>query len=89
MNGCGRMGAKGAFSLFENAVNLGFVGTVNLGMQKHEGRDVVLLNSDTLVADGWLDRLITAAYSEKNIATVTPFSNNASIVSFPKICFGK
>jgi glycosyltransferase involved in cell wall biosynthesis len=46
-------------------------------------RDVVLLNSDALVFDGWLDRLAAAAGSAPDIGTVTPFSNNATICSYP------
>lgn len=47
--------------------------------------DVVLLNSDTEVPDGWLDRLVTQAYQSSAIGTVTPFSNNATICSYPKL----
>jgi GT2 family glycosyltransferase len=72
------------FTLLENKQNLGFVGSVNRGMQLNPGRDVVLLNSDTEVADGWLDRLNRAAYRAPNIGTATPLSNNATICSFPE-----
>ncbi len=68
-----------------NDVNLGFVRTVNRGMALSSG-DVVLLNSDTVVTTGWLDRLLEAADSDARIATVTPFSNNAEICSFPEFC---
>ena len=47
-------------------------------------RDAVLLNSDTQVTAGWLGRLREAAYSDPKIATVTPFSNNATICSLPR-----
>lgn len=73
----------GLFSLIVNDINLGFVQTVNRGMQLHQGRDVVLLNSDTEVYDGWLDRLKTAADSHERVGTVTPLSNNATICSYP------
>src|SRR5262249_31632988 len=63
--------------------NLGFVRSVNRGMQLHGDRDVVLLNSDTEVANDWLDRLHAAAYSDGKVATVTPFSNNATVCSYP------
>jgi GT2 family glycosyltransferase len=49
-------------------------------------RDVVLLNSDTEVAADWLDRLHRAAWSGACVGTVTPFSNNATICSFPAFC---
>lgn len=71
-------------SLIENSENLGFVKTVNKGMRLHPDRDVVLLNSDTVVTDYWLDRLLAASKHDENIASVTPFSNNATICSFPQ-----
>ena len=42
-----------------------------------------LLNSDTEVANDWLDRLHRCAYSQPDIGIVTPFSNNATICSYP------
>lgn len=71
------------FTLLENQINLGFVATVNIGLGLHKGRDVVILNSDTEVYDYWLDRMQNTAQKNNNIATVTPFSNNATICSFP------
>ncbi len=70
-------------TLLRNAANIGFVASVNRAMQLHADRDVVLLNSDTEVAGAWLDRLHRCAYRSTDIATVTPFSNNATICSFP------
>jgi GT2 family glycosyltransferase/glycosyltransferase involved in cell wall biosynthesis len=61
----------------------GFVGAVNLGMAASD-RDVILLNSDTAVTAGWLGKLQAAAYSAPEIATVTPFSNSATIGSLPR-----
>jgi GT2 family glycosyltransferase len=78
--------------LLENEQNLGFVGTVNRGMQLSTDADVVLLNSDTEVANDWLDRLQAAAYPQPGlhinppVASVTPFSNNATICSYPRFC---
>lgn len=62
---------------------LGFPASANAGIRAATGRDVVLLNSDTLVPPGWLQRLHAAAYSAADIGTVTPLSNNASILSYP------
>lgn len=72
--------------LLENEVNLGFVGTVNRGMALSESNDVLLLNSDTEVANDWLDRIRNAAYSDTKVGSVTPFSNNATICSYPQFC---
>lgn len=70
-------------SLSKNASNLGFVKSVNRGMQEAGDDDVILLNSDTEVTGDWIDRLSRAAYREEKVATVTPFSNNATICSYP------
>lgn len=80
------LAGKKKFTLLENRKNLGFVATVNRGMalREVEGRDVILLNSDTVVPSGWLDALRHAAYSSPDIGTVTPFSNRATICSIPK-----
>jgi len=78
--------ARRDFTLLENSSNLGFAGTVNRGMALHQDRDVVLLNSDTTVSNDWLDRLIACAHSGSRIGTVTPFSNNATICSYPRFC---
>ena len=75
--------AQGRATLLRNAANEGFVRSVNRGMALHEDRDVVLLNSDTEVAGDWLDRLHACAHRAADIATVTPFSNNATICSYP------
>jgi GT2 family glycosyltransferase/glycosyltransferase involved in cell wall biosynthesis len=71
--------------LLRNAMNVGFTGTANRGMTLSRN-DVVLLNSDTLVTPGWLEALRRCAASDPRIGTVTPFSNNAEICSFPRFC---
>lgn len=73
-------------TLIRNECNLGFVASANRGMALHCDRDVVLLNSDTEVANNWLERLQRCAYAQDKIGTVTPFSNNATICSYPIYC---
>lgn len=81
-----RCGAQsGLFKLLENEENIGFVGTVNRGMSLSRN-DVILLNSDTEVADFWIDKINNAAEKNKDIGTITPFSNNATICSYPRFC---
>jgi len=70
-------------TLLRNESNRGFVHSVNRGMALHPERDVVLLNSDTEVANDWLDRLQRCACGQADVGTVTPFSNNATICSYP------
>jgi len=74
---------ENAVLILRNAARRGFVGSVNRGMGVSE-RDVTLLNSDTEVTAGWLEKLQEAAYSHPAVATVTPFSNNATICSLPR-----
>jgi GT2 family glycosyltransferase/glycosyltransferase involved in cell wall biosynthesis len=78
------LAATGAITLLINPVNTGFVNAVNRGMVLHPDRDVVLLNSDTEVYGDWLDRLRRHAAGDPMIGTVTPFSNNATICSYPR-----
>jgi GT2 family glycosyltransferase len=66
--------------------NLGFVGNVNAAMREAGEGDAVLLNSDTVVSPGWLDRIIECALCDARIATITPWSNNAEICSYPLLC---
>jgi GT2 family glycosyltransferase len=68
-----------------NAHNLGFVATANRGMQLSQN-DVVLLNSDTEVTQGWLQGLHKCLASDSSIATATPWTNNGEIVSIPEFC---
>ncbi|MDH5263518.1 MAG: glycosyltransferase, partial [Betaproteobacteria bacterium] len=74
---------EGRITLRAHAVNAGFVASVNEGMRLHPDRDVVLLNSDTEVSGGWLDRIAGCAARDPRVGTVTPFSNNATICSYP------
>jgi len=77
--------SRSAVDLLSNPVNLGFVGNVNRGFRETSG-NVLLLNSDTLPTSGFLSRIEACARSDERIATVTPFSNNAEICSFPLFC---
>jgi len=77
------LAGEGQITLLKNNENLGFVASVNQSMALHPERDVVLLNSDTEVANDWLDRLRRCAYVDTSIGTATPFSNNATICSYP------
>lgn len=80
------LAGRDGVAVLRNERNLGFVETVNRGMRLHPERDVVLLNSDTEVANDWLDRLRKCVHSASDIATATPFSNYATICSYPVFC---
>lgn len=78
------LAAKGKITLVQNAVNLGFIRTMNRAMALSPNKDVVWLNADTRVHGAWLDRLRQVAYSADDIASVTPFTNNGELMSFPQ-----
>lgn len=71
--------------LLRNETNQGFTGTANRGMALSRA-DVILLNSDTIVTAGWLDAIMHCAATDPRTGTITPFSNNAEICSFPRFC---
>ncbi|HGY3557717.1 TPA: glycosyltransferase family 2 protein [Pseudomonas putida] len=78
------LAGKGKITLVINPVNLGFIRSMNRAMAMSPNKDVVWLNADTRVHGAWLDRLRQVAYSDARIASVTPFTNNGELMSFPK-----
>jgi O-antigen biosynthesis protein len=72
----------GLFQLCRNDENRGFVYSANRGLFAADG-DVILLNSDTIVSDFWVDKLVGVAKSDETIASVSPMTNNATILSYP------
>ena len=72
--------------VLHNEKNLGFSANVNKGMAQSKDRDVLLLNSDTIVTEGWLEKIVACAYREAAIGTVTPLSNSATLCSVPVMC---
>jgi GT2 family glycosyltransferase len=77
------LAAAGRILLLRNESNQGFVASVNRALALRPTHDAVLLNSDALVYGNWLERLRAAAYREPSVGTVTPFTNEGSIASYP------
>jgi GT2 family glycosyltransferase len=71
---------KYGFQYTRNETNFGFVKTANIGLRRTSGNSI-LLNSDTIVFDGWLEAFDSAVSS--GVATVSCLSNNATIYSIP------
>jgi glycosyltransferase involved in cell wall biosynthesis len=63
--------------------NLGFVANVNIAFACSEPADPVVLNSDCVVSQGWLDGLRDAAYSDTRVATASTLTNHGTILSVP------
>ena len=78
-----QLAATRKIRLCRHAENLGFAAAVNTGLTAAGNRDVLLLNSDTLVPPGAIGILRKIAYREPNTGSVTPLSNEATILSYP------
>jgi len=63
------------FSFYSLDQNYGFSGGVNYGFTKAKGKYFIILNNDTLVTPGWIDRLIEAFEHDKLIGIVSPVTN--------------
>lgn len=72
--------------LLDNQENLGFVKSVNRGLRKAVGH-VALVNTDTELPQGWLERLMEPILKDDKIASTTPYTNSATIFSFPNFCY--
>lgn len=83
-----RHAAQPAVQLLRLRHNLGFCTAANAGLRVAWGlrpaRDIVLLNSDTVPAPGWVERLREAAHAAPDIGTASPLSNDATILSYPR-----
>ena len=78
----------GRIVVLRHPQNRGYPAAINTGLRHAAGRDVVLLNADTVVPPGWLARLAAAAYAAPDIGSATPLSNEGSIVSYPDAAGG-
>jgi GT2 family glycosyltransferase/glycosyltransferase involved in cell wall biosynthesis len=80
-----RFSSQHGATLIRNEQANGYTRAANQGMKSAQGDFVVLLNSDTIVTSGWLDRMVTCAESDKKNGIVSPLSNTASWQSIPEI----
>ena len=61
-----------------NASNRGFAAGNNQGLALASGRHVLLLNNDTVVTAGWLERLLAVFEQHPEVGLVGPMSNYVS-----------
>jgi GT2 family glycosyltransferase/tetratricopeptide (TPR) repeat protein len=61
--------------VIRNDTNRGFPAGCNQGIQAASGRQILLLNNDTLATPGWLTRLLAALHSDSKMGLVGPCSN--------------
>lgn len=68
--------------LIKNEENLGFVKSVNKALRMVE-HHVALVNTDVIVPENWLERLMAPIFKCDDVASSTPFTNSGTIFSFP------
>ena len=71
-------------TLLLNSPVPGYAHAANHGLAESDADQVCLLNSDTLVADQWLQRLAACFSTHPNCGAVGPWSNAASWQSVPR-----
>src|SRR5688572_29617210 len=74
---------KEMFEYYRNPENQGFVKTCNRAAFELDtsGNDILLLNSDTVVTEGFLEEMVGVLYASDKHGCVCPRSNNATIAS--------
>jgi GT2 family glycosyltransferase len=80
-----RYAAEHQADLLRSDQATGYTYAANRGLRISTAEFVVLLNSDTIVTDAWLDRMVSCALSNPAIGIVGPLSNTASWQSIPRI----
>ncbi|MFU7513780.1 glycosyltransferase, partial [Vibrio cholerae] len=71
--------------LIRNELNQGYTKSANIGLKTSDADFRIILNSDTIVTQGWIKKLSALAFSHDNIGIVGPISNAAGSQSVPSI----
>lgn len=74
-----------ALLVIEHDRNLGYTHAVNTGLRASNAEWVVILNSDTVVSEGWLAGMVRCAETAPSVGLVGPLSNAASWQSVPRV----
>ena len=69
--------------LIRHETAVGYTKAANAGLRATRSDMAVLLNSDTIVAGRWIEKLLDAAYSNPGVGIVGPLSSAASHQSIP------
>ena len=80
-----RMTQHPELSVFRNTEATGYTKAVNRGISQSSARLIVLLNSDTIVPMGWLEKLAEVFKSHEDVGIVGPLSNAATWQSVPDV----
>lgn len=77
-----RLGEK--MTLLNNEGNLGFIKSVNKALVQTKNH-LALINTDVILPKNWASKLFRPLLFGRKIASVTPFSNDATVFSLPTI----
>ena len=80
-----QIGGDARFILHRRDTNRGYTKSINEAVAITDAPWVVVLNSDTIVPHGWLDRLHAAARARPGTGMVGPLSNAATWQSIPEV----
>jgi GT2 family glycosyltransferase len=63
--------------LIRQSGNVGFAAGNNIGVRAARGECIILLNMDTVVSHGWMERLLRHARKDPSVGMVVPVTNSA------------
>ena len=67
--------------VFRQLKNLGFVENCNSFLKTNLDKNVIILNSDTIVSIGWFEAMISPLNELDNIATITAMTNDGGLAT--------
>lgn len=76
-----------AVTIVENTTNVGYAKANNIGIRATNGELLLLLNSDTIVPPGAVDRLVATLRTRSDVAVVGPKLTDAT--GRPELSFGR
>ena len=59
--------------------------SANIGLRESKADFIIFLNSDTVVSNNWINKMISSAFADDSIGIVGPLSNAANLQSIPSI----
>jgi GT2 family glycosyltransferase len=73
---------QGIIKVVRNQTNLGFIKTCNKAIKASTGDYVLLLNTDCIVSENAIEKMMTAMLKDKKIGLLCPISSVAANLSF-------
>lgn len=71
-------------SLYRNSSAIGYTKSANIGLRMSNSDYTILLNSDTIVTDSWVEKMLECFERNPKTGIVSPLSNAATYQSVPE-----